>query len=373
VCASAGHNLESILAANGSGALELSRQPKQTVLNVDIGGGTSKFALMKNGEILETAAINVGGRLIAMDDEGRVTRIEDAARTVAESLGIQLRLGERVDPADVRRLSEAFADYLFEVITRQPLSAMANDLMLTPLLTSTEPIDVVTFSGGVSEFVYEREERDFGDLSRPLSEAVRARIAHHDLPAPVRPSGERIRATVIGASQFTVQVSGNTISITNKDVLPIHNIQVIHPHLPEEEEIEPDVLAEAIAKGFQRFDLTDGEQPIALALNWAGTPRYQLLRNIAEGIVRGIPKTIEEGLPVILVFVHDFGKLVGDILREEFAVKNDVISIDSIYLQEFDYIDIGEVIYPANVVPVVVKSLVFPKVVNPTAEVAAVA
>jgi ethanolamine utilization protein EutA len=292
---------------------------------------------------------------------------------VAQSLGIELRLGEPVSEADVEKLSDAFAGYLFELITRQPLSAMANELMLTPLLTSTEPIDVVTFSGGVSEFIYEREERDFGDLSRPLSAAVRARVAHHDLTAPVQPSGERIRATVIGASQFTVQVSGNTISITNKDILPIHNIQVIHPRIPEVEEVDPDVLAEAIQKGFQRFDLTDGEQPIALALNWAGTPRYQLLRNIAEGIVRGIPKTVEAGLPVLLVFVHDFGKLVGDILREEFNISNDVISIDSIFLQEFDYIDIGEVIYPANVVPVVVKSLVFPKVENPTAEVAAVA
>jgi len=65
VCASAGHNLEAILAANGSGALGLSRAAQHSVLNVDLGGGTSKLALVSNGRVLETAAINVGGRLVA--------------------------------------------------------------------------------------------------------------------------------------------------------------------------------------------------------------------------------------------------------------------------------------------------------------------
>src|SRR5438874_1183694 len=82
VCASAGHNLEAILAANGSGALELSRQTKQIMLNVDLGGGTSKLALIANGHVLETAAINVGGRLVAFDASGAVSRIEPAARLV---------------------------------------------------------------------------------------------------------------------------------------------------------------------------------------------------------------------------------------------------------------------------------------------------
>jgi ethanolamine utilization protein EutA len=365
VCASAGHNLEAILAANGSGALELSRQCHQTVLNVDIGGGTSKFALMKDGEIVETAAINVGGRLIAVDDDGRLTRIELAARTVAQSLGISLELGEPLAPADKQRLAESLADCLIEMISRKPRSPLGQELLLTPPLTSMEPIEAITFSGGVSEFVYQREDRDFGDLSWPLARALQARIAHHDLPAPDQAAGERIRATVIGASQFTVQVSGNTISIADPTALPIHNLQVLYPRLPDGDGVQQEQLRDAIARTFQRFDLVEGEQPVALALNWAGVPSYALLRDLAGGIVHGLPGTIAAGHPLVLVFAHDFGKLVGDILREEFGVKNNVISIDSIVLQEFDYIDIGEMIYPAQVVPVVVKSLVFPTVQNP--------
>jgi ethanolamine utilization protein EutA len=368
VCASAGHNLEAIMAAHGSGAAALSKGGTGTVLNVDVGGGTSKLALIQNGEILETAAINVGGRLVAMDEGGRIIRIEPAAMMVAETLGLTLHLGDNLEPADQQRLAEALADCLLGAVRHEKLSPLAEKLMLTPALTTTAHIDAVTFSGGVSEFIYEREERDFGDIARPLSEAIRSRITAHVLPAPVQASGERIRATVIGASQFTVQVSGNTISVTREDILPIHNLQVIYPRLPDRERIEPGEMQEAIERAFQRLDLVDGEQAVALAIDWNGMPAYPLLRNLADGIVQGLKKTLAAGLPLVLVFNNDFGALVGEIVRDEFAVKNDIVSVDTIGLQEFDYIDIGEVIYPAHVVPVVVKSLVFPEVHGQKAE-----
>jgi ethanolamine utilization protein EutA len=370
VCASAGHNLEAILAANGSGALTQSRQPVQTVLNVDLGGGTSKLALVSGGQVIETAAINVGGRLVAFDADGRVTRIEPAARLVADSLGLELHLGQPLPIAHRQQLAEALATCLFEVIRRETLDALARQLMLTPPLASAGSIDHVTFSGGVSEYLYEPETPDFGDLARLLADAIRTRIEHHRLPAGLRPAAERIRATVIGASQFTVQVSGNTIAITRPDLLPIHNLPVLYPRLPEREEIQPDELSATIGQCFQRFDLVEGDQMVAIAIKWSGDPRYSLLRNLAAGIVQASPRTIAAGLPVVVVFANDFGKLIGGIIREDFADASNVISIDGIELQEFDYIDIGAMISPSNVVPVVVKSLVFPEVGGPSAEVA---
>src|SRR5258707_4551775 len=133
--------------------------------------------------------------------------------------------------------------------------------MLTPCLTSTHIIDYVTFSGGVSESLYNRATRYFGDLASALADAIRDRIDRHALPAGLQPAVERIRATVIGASQFTVQVSGNTIAISRPDLLPLHNLQVLYPHLVDRQEIRPDELSAAICRGFPRFDLTEGEQP----------------------------------------------------------------------------------------------------------------
>jgi len=152
------------------------------------------------------------------------------------------------------------------------------------------------------------------------------------------------------------------------ELLPMHNLQVLYPHLPDHQAIQPHELSAAIARGFQRFDVEEGQQVVAIAINWSGEPRYSLLRNLAAGIVQALPRTIAAGLPIVLVFAHDFGKLIGGIIREEFANTTDVVSIDGIELQELDYIDIGSMLQPSQVVPVVVKSLVFPDLHGPRAE-----
>ncbi len=380
VCATAGHNLEAVLAAHGSGAAALSYQTGQTILNVDVGGGTTKLALIHDGEIVGTAAVNVGGRLVARDGEGRLVRIEPAARLVAEELGIQLELGSHPEPHLFEKLAGKLAEVLVEVVQlsaaghhhhhghdhngdghhHDELSPLAGELMLTPRLHSHHNVDAITFSGGVSEFLYEREDRDFGDLGRHLADAVRRRIAGGELPAPLEQSGERIRATAIGASQFTVQVSGNTIAVSKPKLLPIHNLPVVHPRLPRGESVQPLAIAQAIRQAYQRLDLVPGEQRIALALTWNGTPSYESLYNLAAGIKRGLEPGLAAGHPLVVVFNSDCANNIGHILRDDLQVTNDVISIDGIELKEFDFIDIGEVIQPAMAVPVVVKSLVFP-------------
>ena len=186
VCASAGHNLECILAANGSGGVALSRDPVQTVLNIDIGGGTSKFALINNGKVLETAAINVGGRLVALDADRKVIRVEHAAHMVADSLGINLKIDEVLSKEDEVKIADRLAECLFELANRQKLTPLAQALMLTPELTLDLPVDVVTFSGGVSEYIYERENTDYGDLALALAAGVRERINAGRLPGPMK-------------------------------------------------------------------------------------------------------------------------------------------------------------------------------------------
>jgi len=370
VCASAGHNLESILAANGSGSVHTSKHPPQTVLNVDMGGGTTKFALVHNGDIIESAAINVGGRLVATDTEGRITRIEPAARVVAQAVGVDLHLGKLLRDADRDRIADTLAESLMELILRQTRSELTQSLMVTTDLSSELPIDALVFSGGVSEYIYEREDTDFGDLAIALATAMKRRMADHALPAPVSPATERIRATVIGASQFTVQLSGNTLSISDPTLLPFRNLPVLISKLDEEREVEAHEVAREIREAFARLDLVEGDQQVTLAFDWDGLPRYSQIRKIAEGIVQAVPRGVESGAPLLLAFTGDFAKLVGETITKDMGILNPVISIDNLFLQEFDYIDVGEVIYPARVVPVVVKSLVFPEVAGVGSEIA---
>ena len=252
------------------------------------------------------------------------------------------------------------------MVIRSPLTEA---LLLTPDLPQDIFFDSIVFSGGVSEYIYELETNDFGDLAVPLAKHLRGKIATSEIVKPVASATERIRATVIGASQFTVQLSGNTLSISDPNLLPFRNIPVLISKLSEDYVVEPEEVVELVQSAFSRQDLIEGDQQVALAFDWDGLPRYSQLRKIADGIVQSLSNTIASGSPLMLIFTGDFAKIIGDTISKDIGLRNPVISIDNLYLQEFDYIDVGEMIYPARVVPVVVKSLLFPEIENQTSEI----
>ena len=108
-----------------------------------------------------------------------------------------------------------------------------------------------------------------------------------------------------------------------------------------------------------RFDLEEGENPLALGFRWQGDPYYQRLRALADGICDALPRSMERGLPLVLLFEGDVGKTIGAMLSKDLNVAGEVVSVDGMQLEEFDFVDIGEVIYPTLVVPIVIKSLLF--------------
>ena len=95
-------------------------------------------------------------------------------------------------------------------ISARPLPHEIAHLYLTDPIADLDRIDGVMFSGGVAEYVYGRETRDFGDMGRRLGHAIRARLDRGDFPWPLLSAGECIRATALGASEYSVQLSGNT-------------------------------------------------------------------------------------------------------------------------------------------------------------------
>lgn len=357
VCASAGHHMECVLAAHGSGATALSRQTHKTVLNVDIGGGTTKFALIQNGEVRETCAVAVGGRLLAYAEDGTWSRIEDSARRVAESLGFELALGKRSHPDDVDRAVEALSDVVVSMIQGRPPNGLTKDLLLTPPLAFEHKPHLITFTGGVSEYIFGRETLSFGDIAQALADRLVRALSTPCLEVPFLDPGQGIRATVIGASQFSVQVSGKTIHLSDHLALPLRNVPVLFPHLDLDRDFGAASVARAIDVTLARGE-TDETRPIALGIRWHGDPHYFRLRELAQGIAQAVGS--RNRTPLILMVDGDIGKLLGHILEHELHVPRDIISIDGIQLREFDYVDIGEVMQPANVVAVVIKSLLFP-------------
>jgi ethanolamine utilization protein EutA len=359
VTATAGHHMEAMLAAYGSGAARVSSDQAKRILNVDIGGGTTKLGLVENGKVIATAAIHIGGRLQVVE-QGRIVRLDPAGKHHATRAGFTWQRGDVVDAADLHKVADAMADALVAAIRMRPLPPDIARLYLTDPIADLNRIDGVMFSGGVAEYVYEREDRDFGDLGRGLGHAIRARIAGGALPWPVLPAGECIRATALGASEYSVQLSGNTsyISAPGK-LLPRRNLQVLLPPFVCAERINPDDLARAIRNHITAFDLDDTDRDIALALRWGGPPSYPRLAAFAEGIKRGLAERIAKHLPLYIMLDGDVAHTLGHLLRDECHIGGDLLVIDGVVLWDFDYIDLGRIRMPSYTVPVTIKSLVF--------------
>ncbi|MFQ5826161.1 MAG: ethanolamine ammonia-lyase reactivating factor EutA [Dehalococcoidia bacterium] len=360
VCATAGPNLEAKMAAYGSGAVgrSLGEEGEDLcTMNVDVGGGTSKIAIIENGAIVDTAAMNVGARLVVLDEEGRITRIEEAGRQVAEEMGENLQVGQQMSPQARQGMARLLAESLFNVLERKPPSPLTRKLMITPPLSHRGRIDLITFSGGVSEYIYGAEDRGYGDLGALLAAEVRSQASRPEFGITLENPVQRIRATVIGASQYTVQVSGSTIFV-KPGLLPLRNLQVLTPRMNRTEPTAQEV-ATAVGESFQQSDLTEGEQTVVLAFHWPWGPAYPLLKSLTQGLMAALRTSVAKGLPVIVVLDADIGRLVGNILAGELGPGYDIISIDGIALQDFDYIDIGEELSESQAVPVVIKSLIF--------------
>ena len=357
ICAAAGHNHEALLAAYGCGAVDLSKREHKMVLNVDMGGGTTKFSLIEDGVVTQTAAINVGARLIAFDEKETITRIENAGRIMMKELGHPVELGQRITDKMKEDFGAYMAKILFEVIEQGPTSPMAKQLMVTPPFVNYRGLDQIqhiVFSGGVSEHVYDRDPKAYGDIGPVLGKNMRAYLQR--LPKDVlREPIEGIRATVIGAGEYTIQASGNTSYISNLKALPVHGLKVIQAAIRNGESPR-DALKQALAK----FDLPRFTSGLALSLSVNGVPDYQSVRRIAEGIAEVLNEADDPRCPLYLTLDLDVAKSLGGILKDEFKVARDVIAVDGIEVGDLDYIDIGECLGITEVIPVTVKSLMFP-------------
>ena len=359
VAVSAGDNLEAVMAAHGSGAIALS-QRIGGVMNIDIGGGTTKVVICRDGRADEVMAMDVGARLVAYDREGVLTRLESAAGRIGRLAGVDLALGVTISTDQLQALAAAMAGAILHEVGAGGAGSHEGPprLLRTPALRDTAGISAVTFSGGVAEFIHGRSSEDFGDMGLLLAQELLRRSG--EFVAPVVETSAGIRATVIGASQHTVQVSGSTICVSPLEVLPVTNVPVVSPRFewPSDDLLQESVRI-ALSDALVRSDQQAAAGPVAIATRWEGSATFSRLHAFAGGVVEAMASFVSAGHPLILVFDGDIGGLVGLHLLEEMNVAVSVISIDGVDLREFDYIDIGELIASSGAVPLVIKSLVF--------------
>ena len=350
VCATAGPTLETIMAAHGSGAVLKSREQGLTLLNIDVGGGTTKVSIIDSGRIRATTALNVGARLLAHDTEECIVRLEKAGRRFLRDLGYDLDFGAKLSVDLKERLAKRMAQALFDAMMTgaEPWC----DFHITAPLGELPPIDGILFSGGVSEYIYGREAARFADLGPYLGRAIRNEAEKRGFN--ILEAGEGIRATVIGASQYTVQLSGETIFIPQNMALPVRNLRVFAASVDWQAPVAERTAAAARKTLVERDEEVRGA-PFVLAFSTPPFSGYGSVLEMARGIDQALESLPLEDRPVALVFVQNIGQVVGGMLSTKWHMP----CIDEVSLSELDFIDVGEVVQGEGFVPVVIKSLAF--------------
>ncbi len=356
VAATAGPNFESLLAAMGSGATARSKDHNKTILSCDIGGGTSNLAVSKNGEVVSTSCISVGGRLLALDSEERICRLADPAVKVMQHLGLDYEIGDRIPKQDIEKIASQMAEVLFEVMKGPAKSALARQLILTDNLDFPSTIDEYLFSGGVAEFIYGCNGH-YNDMGGILADKIRSLIPK--LKSPVVEAIHKIRATVIGAGAYSLSVSGSSGFMDAKLTLPMRNIPVLRVDV-EHTQLSVDHVVSRVSMAFQRHDLVEGQEIVALFFKDPVRVNYPALELFAKSMETALADSIAKGMPIILIFEKDIACSVGNVIRRETGLKTNLLSLDELSLNDGDWIDISEPLVGRQVFPVTVKSLIFP-------------
>ena len=332
VVATAGPDLESVLAARGAGAVDYSRQTGERVLHMDIGGGTANLAWIEEGEIVATDCLNVGGRLIKVGESREIRYISPVLKGRCS-----LSVGERITPKELEPVAEMLVQALeMAAGLRQPSQLLTDfrsqEVTSVPQYPQGEA--TLSFSGGVADCIQgDFAPFAFGDMGPILGKAIRNSLLCR---GKYRLGEQTIRATVIGAGCHSAQLSGSTVYWENVG-LPIKNLPVVA------------VDARGDFQKNLQEKLARQDSKAVVALSGVVGLDYGKIKELG-GRLAQIPA------PVLVAVEEDMAKALGQTIALAQEMPS-CLCIDRVRLREGDYLDVGNPIGPA--LPVVVKTLIF--------------
>lgn len=358
VVATAGPDLEGIIAGKGAGAHIISKKTGMTVANLDIGGGTTNIAVFRDGEVIDTCCLDIGGRLVRLQGNSLKTEyVAPKLKWLLAEAGIRIEEGKEITIRQGEAAAERMTKILEEVLGISGKSSALSNMLTAQDLRRDYTIDCITFSGGVADFIYEIAGSGFfrfGDIGILLGKSIRNSSIFERFKVLV-PS-ETIRATVIGAGTHTVDISGSTINYT-KDIFPLKNIPILKVS-DWDESGDYERIAEGVKEKIKWFCHEEVQQ-IALSIKGVRNPSFKQLNKIAAEVLKGMEGFLKTKLPIIVIIENDMAKALGQTLFRHLGYGRDVICIDDIRVENGDYIDIGKPLAGGRVVPVIIKTLVF--------------
>lgn len=356
VVSTAGPDLESILAGKGSGAQRVSEDRGISVVNLDIGGGTTNAVFFDSGETAAKGCLDIGGRQIRVDESRTVTYISESAQKIAAAEGVSLAVGAPASQSEIKRVCVRMARLLEEwlgVGSPSPLLEAVRTKDSTPLALPRR-VRAVCFSGGVADCILGSYDDPFcyGDIGPLLGEAIRESRLTSEFE--VLKANETIRATVVGAGSFTTSVSGSTISV-DEDLLPLKNVPVLKLD-PEEQARCYRGDAAFLSEKTRWFLEQSGSEVFLLAMKGEPNPTYETLSRLAGCIAEALPAALPAASPLLLALESDTAKALGQLIGR-LLPNRPAVCIDSVRVEQGDYIDLGKPLMDGVVIPVVVKTI----------------
>ncbi|MBV7271327.1 ethanolamine ammonia-lyase reactivating factor EutA [Clostridium sp. PL3] len=360
VVAVAGPELESILAGKGAGAAELSKTKRNKIINLDIGGGTTNIAVFEDGNVVDSTCVNVGGRLIEIDKRSEiVTYISKPAQMFIDNYGLEIILEKKINKSELTSFCDRMVDFVDMVALGEELPYALKEILMVSKIKNGNNYDGVMFSGGVAEYIYKDKDMDsdfeFSDIGKFLAKSFK-KSKLIQACKEIKPS-ETIRATVVGAGTQTVNVSGSTVFI-DASMLPLRNIpvaKVVWEDIPD----SLDEVIERIVQVIQRYKLPTKTSPLAVSIPCPKQCSFENIEKMAKGIYHAWDASSTAENLLVVIVEKDIGKVLGQTLYRVSNGKMRFMSIDSVNIGEGDYIDVGKPISTDDVVPIIIKTLVF--------------
>ena len=356
VVATAGPDLESIIAGKGAGAQTYSETKRKPVVNLDIGGGTTNLAVFKDGEVIDTACFDIGGRLIKLDQQQKITYIAPKIQEIINKKGLTLHLGDQATEQNLLPIISELVAVLENSIGLGTQSPFYQLLVTNHPLRKGEELPIVTFSGGVADCLNTTSTNLFkyGDIGLLLGKYLRKSLIFSE--KEVLESAETIRATVVGAGSHTAEISGSTIAY-REQILPVKNIPILKL-AQEDETLTVTELGQRIQEKLNWHRIEETPQ-IALAIRGMSNPTFADIQRYGQGIVEGLSSLVAEQIPIIVMVDEDMAKALGHALSAHLPKDYPFICLDSVKVENGDYVDIGLPVAEGAVLPVIVKTLVF--------------